>query len=128
MQQALKIEVILNAEYDPATPMPGDFVQIENSTDPLIKDGSYGVVEGIRGQKRDVYLVCFNPSPMPWGGGTEDKFVNSSGGPAIYVEAVELRPTQNVIEAAFYAGRPIPGGSAVVNRKVRVFKYIKTPQ
>lgn len=118
-----RVEEILNTEYDPAIPMPGDFVQVQNSTDALISDGSYGVIEGVRGQKREKYLICFNPSPMPWGGGPEDRCVNSSGGPALYIKSNKLKPTGDVIEAVFYTGRPIPGATYIVHRKVRVFKY-----
>ncbi len=32
----------------------------KNGNDFLIKDGSYGVIEGIIGDRRDEYLVCFN--------------------------------------------------------------------
>lgn len=123
MCEDFKIEEILNAEFDPATPMPGDFVRVQNSTDPLIRNGSYGVVEGVKGQKRNIYSVCFNPSTMPWGGGADDKYVTSSGGPAYYIEAEKLKPTGDTIEAMFYTERPILRTTFIVQRRVRVFEY-----
>ena len=71
-------------------PMPGDLVRVDVSDDVLIKEGSYGVIEGQVREKKLTYSVVFNMSPLPW---WDNLVVSCSGGPVRLIEAKRLKPT-----------------------------------
>ncbi len=90
-------------------PMPGDLARIKNSKDVLIKDGSYGVIEGIIGDRRDEYLVCFNAYST-----FKDTSVSSSGGPAYMIKVSDLVATSETKEWFFWKWRDRPRASGGV--------------
>lgn len=85
-------------------PMPGNLVRIFNSQDCLIKDSSFGVIEGIVGEFRDEYLVCFNAYSV-----FRDKdIVSASGGPAFFIKVSELKETAETKERPFWKWKDLP--------------------
>jgi hypothetical protein len=101
-------------------PMPGDLAQIKNSHDVLIKDGSYGVIEGIIGERRDEYLVCFNAYST-----FRESSVSSSGGPAYMIKAKDLVDAKKSIEWYFWKwrDRPRAGGGLPYKENCRVWLF-----
>jgi len=79
-------------------PMPGDVVQVTNPKDCLIKEGSYGIIEGEEGCFAEEYMVCFNSYSIFRG--TRNKntekpvFISASGGPALIIPAIQLKPRE----------------------------------
>lgn len=103
-------------------PLPGDYVRvIGESEDPLVKQGALGVIEGVRGQYRELVSVCFNPSPQPWFGNV----INSSGGPTYQIAIEDLQPTGETIEVMVTSGKPQRAGSFPA--QVRVWEFVWRP-
>jgi hypothetical protein len=100
--------------------MPGDLAKISNSTDSLIKDDSYGVIEGIIGERRDAYLVCFNAYST-----YREDVVSSSGGPAFMIKADILEDANESIDWTFWKwkDRPRAGGGAPYRVNCRVWLF-----
>lgn len=84
-------------------PMPGDLVMILNSGDSLVKDRSLGVIEGIVGQYRDEFLVCFNDSTF-----NDGEIVNASGGPAYLIDSSRLKPSPRIVNKLFWKWKDTP--------------------
>ncbi|CAG0970895.1 MAG: hypothetical protein OIN86_10195 [Candidatus Methanoperedens sp.] len=84
-------------------PMPGELVRIINSKDCLIKEGSFGVIEGIVGQRRDEYLVCFNAYST-----FKEDSVSSSGGPAYMIKTSDLVAAVGTKEWYFWKWKDLP--------------------
>jgi hypothetical protein len=101
-------------------PMPGDLVRIINSKDCLINEGSFGVIEGIVGQRRDEYLVCFNAYST-----FKEDSVSSSGGPAYMIKTSDLVATQGTREWYFWKWRDFPraGGGVPFGETCRIWDF-----
>lgn len=101
-------------------PMPGDLVRVTDTDDVLIKIGSYGVIEGTEGKRKDEYEVTFNPSPLPW---WDKGHITSSGGPSRYVKANLIRPSDEKKKQLFqyFPGLPGAGQARTVEKEVNVF-------
>jgi len=115
---------VLNGEFAAGTVMAGDFVQAKNCTDPLVKDGTYGVIQGPRNQPLTECSILWRPSPYPWGGGENDEYVTSSGGPdhLCPIPVAALQPTGNTIEQVFAVTKNQDARNPEkVLRRVRVF-------
>ncbi len=104
-----------------SAPLPGELVQIENSTDPLIKDGSYGVIEGILNMERGEYFVCFNA----YSTFKDGSHVSCSGGPCFIISVTELMDTNSTKEWTFWRWADLPraGGGITYSSKVKVWKF-----
>jgi hypothetical protein len=110
---------------DPASdtavyPMPGGLVRIKNSRDCLIKEGSFGVIEGIVGDARKEYLVCFNAYST-----FKDDSVSSSGGPAYTIKASDLVATTETKEWFFWKWKDMPraGGGIPFGETCKVWEF-----
>ncbi len=86
-------------------PMPGDLVMILNSGDCLVKNRSLGVIEGIVGEYRNHYLVCFNDSTF-----NDGKIVNASGGPAYCIDSARLKQSPRILNKTFWKWKDFPRG------------------
>lgn len=74
-----------------ANPKPGDYARVVSTDDSIIKEGSYGVVEGrgrYSGDKRDVDVVFNFYTPFRY-----SSHVNASGGPVRQVKVNQFSPT-----------------------------------
>ncbi len=103
-------------------PKPGDLVCATKSDDSLIEVGSCGVIEGMAGQRKNEFMVTFNPSPLPW---WESNAISSSGGPAYWVKATRLRDTGRSTVQKFHKwgpGGPGPDQAVVISKRVHVFE------
>jgi len=104
-------------------PLPGDAVLIINTDDSLIEEESIGIIEGMVGEKRPEYLVCFN-ARTHWQ--DETGVVSCSGGPGFYIEASKLKPTGKKVEInTWYFPNNFWGAHLGEDKKRRVnlFKY-----
>lgn len=101
-----------------AKPMPGDAVMILNSSDSLVKDRSIGVIEGIVGEHRENYLICFNDSTF-----NDGKSVVASGGPAYRIDSARLKPTPRIVNKLFWKWKDSPraGGGEYYYRSCKVW-------
>ena len=99
-------------------PMPGDAVMIWNSNDCLVKDRTIGIIEGMIGDCRDAYLVCFNDHTF-----RDDETVSASGGPAYRIDTVRLKPSNRVVNKLFWKWRDVPraGGGEYYYKSCRVW-------
>ena len=96
-------------------PMPGDLVCVKHTDDILIQEGTCGVIEGEVGKAKDVYSVCFNPSPMPW---WDQGIVTSSGGPVRIIKSKNMVPTGQTRQQHFqYFPHGIPGAGRAKEKK-----------
>lgn len=90
------------------TPMPGDFVQVEDSI--YTSDtpaGSFGVILGFKNYSKDEYDICFNPVPAPWGGKSTDAQITAAGGSTCpMVGTYMLKPTSTVMVREFFTKSP----------------------
>ena len=93
-------------------PMPGDAVKIIQSTDCLIENNSYGIIEGVVGNYEEEYLVCFNAYSIFRGTKTKyiDKpvFISASGGPAYFINPAELQATEETQRLEFWKWKDTP--------------------
>lgn len=97
--------------------MPGDLVRVERSDDILIKEGNYGVIEGQVGEKKLIYSVVFNMSPLPW---WHNLVVSCSGGPVRLIEAKKLKPTGEKKPQLFQYWPGIPGEERAKTKTITV--------
>ena len=106
-------------------PLPGDHVRFLSDTDSLISFGSLGVIDGLIDEKRDEYLVTFNP----YGGHgyRDDNYVATSGGPAFYVPIAKMILTGRVEMRSFWRwmSYPCANGGYTYRAPVRVWDYKK---
>lgn len=114
---------VLNGEHAWEVPMPGDFVQAFQCCSSVIPDGTYGVIEGVRGKAEPAYSICWNIASHPWGGGPQDSVIDASGGPVhLDVPIALLQPTRQTMQRVFYSGRAIPHATPTVIRTVRLYR------
>lgn len=96
----------LNCLVTSRAPQAGHAVRIVRSLDPLVADGSIGILEGIA--DRDLapesqVQVCFNFSAFRgYSYGFDTESCSASGGPSFYIHAGALRPTGTVTEVRFW--------------------------
>lgn len=90
----------------PRTPQAGHAVRITGSRDVLVKEGSIGIVEGIVGLENapdDEILVTFNFRAFRGSTiGLERTSCSASGGPAYYLKAGSLTPTNETVTVTFW--------------------------
>ncbi|MDP2754127.1 MAG: hypothetical protein Q8P40_07015 [Nitrospirota bacterium] len=112
------LDAIAVAEEYLIIPMPGDLVMILNSGDCLVKNRSLGVIEGIVGEYRNHYLVCFNDSTFNNG-----KIVNASGGPAYCIDSSRLKRSPRIINKTFWKWKDFPraGGGEYYLKSCKVW-------
>jgi hypothetical protein len=114
----MTVEEYLKGGIELTKPMSGDLVMILNSNDCLVKDRSLGVIEGIVGQYRDNYLVCFNDSTF-----NDGKSVVASGGPAYTINSARLKRSPRLITKTFWKWKDFPraGGGEYYNKSCKVW-------
>ena len=112
------VEEHLNGGIELTKPMPGDLVMILNSGDCLVKNRSLGVIEGIIGEYRNHYLVCFNDSTF-----NDGKIVNASGGPAYCIDSARLKQSPRILNKTFWKWKDFPraGGGEYYIKSCKVW-------
>lgn len=95
-------------------PKAGDIVKVLSSDDCLITTKGYGVICGrvgketpFRDDEKTLIEICFNPSPLPWWDGG---FVDSSGGPVLWLKSAQLKPTTETKKQLFQNWKRIDHG------------------
>ena len=87
MNASLIVATNNNSVITSPAPLPGDWVVAKNSPDPLIKEDSVGVLDGIIGILKEEYLLTFNPT-TPF---RDRGYVSTGGGPAFYIPVHKLK-------------------------------------
>lgn len=110
----------LTGKAKPVGPMPGDLVICpQGSDDPWVKAGDVGVIQGMVGESRDDYLICFGAYST-----YRDRSVQSSGGPAYYLATAALLPTEETRTWTFWRWKDTPraGGGVEYDHTSRVWR------
>ncbi len=86
-------------------PMPGDFVQVNESKYTDVPTGSLGVILGNSNNFKTEYDICFNPVPCPWLTNTHtSSLITAAGGCMLPLVDAELLMQSNLlVEKEFYS-------------------------
>lgn len=98
-----ELPTVLNESF--RLPMPGDFVQVNESKYTDVPTGSLGVILGNSNYFKTEYDICFNPVPCPWLTNTHySSSITAAGGCMLPLVDAELLMQSNLlVEKEFYS-------------------------
>ena len=107
-----------------ADPDPGDYVQVVTTDDPLIKAGSFGVVEGQDSMDVNRLIATFNFTTPFRHRGESGEYVQASGGPVRSIRRLDFIGTNQTrkVEEHDLTRDVLREDMPTRERTVRVFK------